>query len=303
MTSRISNNLFNSRFIMICNLIAIFMMFLIVHNCCSAEKSLQSKTIIANRTQALERLKEIVPDQYIYISNESLVLSIKIYNASKDIGDEILELCKWFPELNQLILECSNLSESRIMNLKYMHSLTYLAIGPMSDKNMIYIKDLINLIELNLAKTDITDAGLENIKGLNKLKKLYLYGTKITDNGLKYLAGLKNLEQLEIQHNNISDKGIVRLSGLSKLRYLSITKTKVTLDGLLSITGLDSIDTIALTLPNELQAPSPDRLDKVKKEEDKIREFFPSFRHIEEGDIRYRSIILRGSIIQPPEKP
>jgi hypothetical protein len=50
------------------------------------------------------------------------------------------------------------------------------------------------LTDLNLARTQITDAGLRHLKGLTGLWSLYLSGTQVTDAGVQQLRqGLPRL--------------------------------------------------------------------------------------------------------------
>ena len=49
---------------------------------------------------------------------------------------------------------------------------------------------------LDLADTQVTDAGLEHLKGLTKLEELYLAGPQVSDAGLEHLKGLTSLQHL-----------------------------------------------------------------------------------------------------------
>ena len=59
------------------------------------------------------------------------------------------------------------------------------------------LRRLTQLQLLNLAHTQVTDAGLEHLKGLAQLKELNLSYTHVTDAGLEHLKGLTQLLRVE----------------------------------------------------------------------------------------------------------
>jgi len=71
--------------------------------------------------------------------------------------------------------------------------------------------------------------------------ELDLMKTKINDAGLVYLKVFNNLRLLDFQSTDITDEGLVHLNGLSKLGRLWLIDTKVTQAG---------IETLKKTLPN-----------------------------------------------------
>jgi hypothetical protein len=74
------------------------------------------------------------------------------------------------------------------------------------------------IIELDLSRTSITDAGLEHLKKCAALKRLNLRNTQIGDAGLAHLSGLVSLEYLNVVNTKITDKGIPSLKGLKNLK-------------------------------------------------------------------------------------
>jgi hypothetical protein len=56
-----------------------------------------------------------------------------------------------------------------------------------TDAELVHLKGLTNLQEINLCCTQITDAGLVHLNRLVSLKRLYLIATQITDAGVKKL--------------------------------------------------------------------------------------------------------------------
>jgi len=99
------------------------------------------------------------------------------------------------------------------------------------DEDLQTLRDIPNLVELNLGSTTVTDAGLAYIKDLSNLTRLQLHKTKITDAGLQYLKGLQRLNSLNLYGTEVTDKGIEQLAGLKNLRKLYVWQSKVTSDG------------------------------------------------------------------------
>ncbi|MDB6028461.1 MAG: hypothetical protein JWM68_4684 [Verrucomicrobiales bacterium] len=90
------------------------------------------------------------------------------------------------------------------------------------------LKDVVGLVDLNLAGTRITESGLSVLKGLTNLNRLHLEHTKIGDAGLAHLKPLVNLTYLNLFDTPVTDAGLKQLSGLSNLRHLYVWQTKVT---------------------------------------------------------------------------
>lgn len=104
-----------------------------------------------------------------------------------------------------------------------------------TDSALAPLKDILGLLDLNLAGTKITDAGLASIKGLTNLTHLRLEHTQITDAGLANLKDLVNLEYLNLFDTKVTDAGLENLKGLTKLRNLHLWQTKVTEAGVANL--------------------------------------------------------------------
>jgi len=103
-----------------------------------------------------------------------------------------------------------------------------LSRSKITDAGLLHLKGLTGLQTLSLYRTQTTDVGLVHLKGLTKLQSLNLQLTKITDAGLAHLKGLANLETLSLQLTKITDAGLVHLKGLTGLQVLYVSNTKVT---------------------------------------------------------------------------
>ena len=100
-----------------------------------------------------------------------------------------------------------------------------------TDAAIAPLKDILGLMDLNLAGTKITDAGLASIKGLTNLTRLHLEHTEIGDAGLVHLKDLVNLEYLNLFDTKVSDAGLENLKALGRLRNLHVWQTQVTETG------------------------------------------------------------------------
>jgi Leucine-rich repeat (LRR) protein len=89
-----------------------------------------------------------------------------------------------------------------------------LAKTKITDESLKVVGSLANLNRLNLNNTRITDAGLANLAGLNNLDWINLYGTDLTDNAVPHLAKLRKLKSIFLWGSKISDEGVAKLTGV-----------------------------------------------------------------------------------------
>lgn len=146
----------------------------------------------------------------------------------------------------------------------------HLADGKITDEQLVPLKDLPQLAQLNLRGREITNAGLVNLKNLKGLQKLHLEKTKITDEGLEQLKGLESLEYLNLYGTEITDAGLKHLEGLKKLRKLYLWQTKVTDAGVAALKT--AIPEIQIVLGVEPPKPAEPKKEEEKKEEKKPEE-------------------------------
>ncbi len=85
---------------------------------------------------------------------------------------------------------------------------------------------------LNLARTDVSDAGLGILARFHNLTRLHLENTPIGDAGLKHLRTLTNLEYLNLYGTTVGDAGLEELTNLTKLKKIFLWNTKVSLNGI-----------------------------------------------------------------------
>ena len=100
-----------------------------------------------------------------------------------------------------------------------------------TDADLVHLKGLYHLQELDLTRTRITSAGLANLQDLAGLRKVFLTDTKVDDAGIAHLKGLKSLEVLGLSGTRFGDGGLGHLEGLTGLKQVFCIGTGVTAAG------------------------------------------------------------------------
>jgi internalin A len=112
------------------------------------------------------------------------------------------------------------------------------------DTTVAILGTLQHLEHVNIAGSDITDAGLRSLAALRDLQVLCLAGCpNITDQGLVSLAKIEGLRVLYLEYTKVTEKGIAALAGLKELRTLTLMgcrqlDKKKTLETLKGLKGL-----------------------------------------------------------------
>ena len=97
-----------------------------------------------------------------------------------------------------------------------------------TDADLLHLRGLHHLQELDLTRTRITGAGLVNVKDLTALTKLFVTDTKVDDSGITHLKGLKTLELVGLSGTKISDAALDHLRELTGLKRIFCLGTGVT---------------------------------------------------------------------------
>lgn len=91
---------------------------------------------------------------------------------------------------------------------------------------LVGLKD--NIIQLQLGRTAITDAGMTHIGELTLLQKLHLEHTAVTDEGLQALGTCQQLQYLNLSSTAVGNKGVGYLKALPALTHVYCFGTDVT---------------------------------------------------------------------------
>lgn len=146
----------------------------------------------------------------------------------------------------------------------------YLAGDSITDEEVALLKSISNIKWLNLANTEVTNAGLANIADL-QLNKLHLERTSIGDEGLVHLKNQTELIYLNLYATKVTNEGLKHLSGLKKLRKLYVWQSAV------DQTGMDwlSAQLPELEIIGEVKMEAPvveEEVDEKAKTDEKAKE-------------------------------
>ena len=151
------------------------------------------------------------------------------------------------------------------------------AADKFSDKELAELAPIANaVVWVDLARSQITDAGLATLAKLSNLERLHLENTKVTDAGVAQLAGIKTLEYLNLYGTKVTDAGIAKLASATGMKKLFVWQTAVTqagakaleakIPGLVVNVGLSEAEIAKLTAPPPAPPAPPAKKEEPKKE-------------------------------------
>ena len=145
------------------------------------------------------------------------------------VTDEGLGHLRGMSNLEQLVLGNDDLS-----GFADIHRPT----SPITDAGLVHLRELPQLMNLNLSGLPVTDAGLAAIGDLPSLRGLYLSRTKVQGLNLGRLKSLPKLASLYLDGTQVTDKGLSQLAGASNLQILSLNGLPLTSEGLKPLKAL-----------------------------------------------------------------
>ena len=156
------------------------------------------------------------------------------------------------------------------------------AADKFGDKELALLEPIAaQVVWVDLARSQITDAGATTLAKMTNLERLHLENTKVGDAVLDKLAGLQKLEYLNLYGTKTTDGGIAKLAGAKGLKKLFAWQTGVTkagatalegkLPGLKVNVGLSEAEIAALTAPPPAPPapPAPAKKEEPKKADPK----------------------------------
>jgi mono/diheme cytochrome c family protein len=133
------------------------------------------------------------------------------------------------------------------------------------------------VIWLNLAQSEITNAGTAPLATLENLTHLHLELTALNDEALAHLAGLQNLKYLNLYGTQVTDAGLEHLKGLKKLKKLYLWQTPISYEAAMALQdaneglevnlGWNHPEVAKRRLAKELERVTSRKEDATKREE------------------------------------
>ncbi len=151
-------------------------------------------------------------------------------------------------EVHDVVLSATDFNDQGLTHIRELKELVSLELDStqITDAGLVHLTGLANLKVLDLSETQISGSGFGHLQGLTRLKVISLRNTPVTDAGLAPLKELKNLEVLELAHTRVTDAGLVHLKGLTRLKRLDLRGLKLTDTGMASLRGLINLERLIL---------------------------------------------------------
>ena len=118
-----------------------------------------------------------------------------------------------------------------------------------------------HILELVLARTNVTDAGLKTLLKMPRLRHLDLRQTQIGDRGAQTLAALGELRTLNLFGTEVGDNGLRALAACTALERVVAWQSRVTEDAVVALRAQrpDTRITFQPTLPAAAASDTPSR--------------------------------------------
>lgn len=143
-----------------------------------------------------------------------------------------------------------------------------LASAKPDPKVFALLKDVANLVELDLGTVEFGDADIAQLGGLTNLRVLHLEKTATTDAQLTQLKGLKSLTYLNLYGTKVTDAGLPQLNGLTNLKSLYVFETAVTDAGIAALKqALPNVRVVKGWTAADVAAIAPAPVDKAMEAE------------------------------------
>ncbi len=114
-------------------------------------------------------------------------------------------------------------------------------------EHLFSLRQIKRLVSANFSSSDLNDNGLLILSNFIELDNLNIQDTQITNEGIKYLKKLKNLKFLRLKENpQLTNECIFNLIEIESLQDLQIQETSITEEGLKNLLILKNLRNITL---------------------------------------------------------
>lgn len=169
------------------------------------------------------------------------------------LSDTFVDTLLPFKDLRSLRFSGKNgktlIADPGITKLAELKNLKVLALDDLwvSTAALTALKPLTNLEELYLRGTLADDESCKVIASFPKLRKLRLARTQVSDVGLESLSTIKTLEELDLSEISvITNAGMDHLAKLTSLKKLNLWRVQVSDEGILKLATLTRLESLNL---------------------------------------------------------
>ena len=151
------------------------------------------------------------------------------YRDFLKVTDDDMATLVGFRGIRKLALGNTQVTDAGLKYLIGQSRLDWLDVTncQVTDAGIAALSEELPLRQLNLEGTQVSDASLSRVGGW-PLVELDLSRTGVTDAGMLELSRLSELSILWLTGTEVTNRGLERLSRLSKLKHLDINRTGVT---------------------------------------------------------------------------
>lgn len=152
----------------------------------------------------LSLARSSLPDQSCPLAERQMKIQ-RLNVGCTGIGDQFLSTIGDFPNLREL-----DLTESKV-----------------TDGGLANLSELSQLESLTLSGTEISSAGAKHFAQLQSLRELHLHDTNLDGQAFVDIAKLKNLEWIDLSKSNVQGEHLLELRKLPKLRGIILMNTPI----------------------------------------------------------------------------
>jgi hypothetical protein len=169
----------------------------------------------------------VVTEVRIVTDKVTDIAPIRVFDALRVLDCRGTHAGNWQTGFGQL----ADLTPLKVMKLERLTHLD-LAFTDVADAGMVYFEGCKKLTFLSLASTGVSDKGLAHFKDCKHLSVLSLDHTRVTDVGLQYFRDCPHLRELYLAGTQVTDRGFADFSGCTSLGILNLGGTQVSDAGL-----------------------------------------------------------------------
>ena len=151
---------------------------------------------------------------------------VELNLAASNVGDDDLKELVKLPKIKILSLNGTKVTDKGIERLEQLKNLVELDLS-LTATDGSSLKKCKSLRKLSLGGTKATDGSVKGVTGLN-LCELDLSYTDLSDQGVKELERMRSLDRLVLEGTKLTDKGLARLATFSNLKEITVGFTEVT---------------------------------------------------------------------------